>query len=75
MSNFMIELGALLVVFLISMTLALAVHEDETKLRTTMQVIISCASHFSSFSYYLDCFFLYLSNFYHLDDLVYIRYN
>ena len=36
----MVELGALLVVFLVSMTLALAVREDETKLRTTMQVVI-----------------------------------
>ncbi len=72
----MVELGALLVVFLVSMTLALAVREDETKLRTTMQVdIISFLSIVSSISYYLDCFFLYLSNFYYLDDLVYIRYN
>jgi hypothetical protein len=37
----MMELGALLAIFIVSMTLALAVRKDEPKLRTTMQVIIS----------------------------------
>jgi hypothetical protein len=71
----MLELGALLVIFMVCMILALAVRENETQLRTTMQVdILSLRDFVGNTSHYLDCFFLYLSGFYYLDDLVYVRY-
>ncbi|CAF5140584.1 unnamed protein product, partial [Rotaria magnacalcarata] len=38
-SNFLLEIGALLVVFILCMVLVLAIREDETKLRTTMQLV------------------------------------
>ncbi|CAF1217203.1 unnamed protein product [Rotaria sordida] len=39
LSNFMMESGALLIVFILCMVLVLAIREDETNLRTTMQLV------------------------------------
>ncbi|CAF3087599.1 unnamed protein product [Rotaria sp. Silwood2] len=39
LSNFMMEIGALLVVFIICMVLVLAIREDESNLRTTLQLV------------------------------------
>ncbi|CAF1258902.1 unnamed protein product [Rotaria sp. Silwood1] len=40
-SNFVMETGALLVVFILCMVLVLAIREDESNLRTTMQIAYS----------------------------------
>ncbi|CAM4890103.1 unnamed protein product [Rotaria socialis] len=40
-SNFLLGIGALLAVFILCMVLVLAIREDETKLRTTMQLVYS----------------------------------
>lgn len=37
-SNFLLELAAFAIVFIVCMVLVTAIREDETKLRTTMQV-------------------------------------
>jgi hypothetical protein len=52
----MIELGALFIVFILAMVLALAIRENETELRTTMQVSISIllfANYISIFSLFI----------------------
>jgi len=40
LSNFLLETGALVVIFILSMVLVLAIREEQANLRTTMQVFI-----------------------------------
>jgi hypothetical protein len=46
LSNFLLEIAALLVVFILCMVLVLAIRENQANLRTTMQVLISLINYF-----------------------------
>jgi hypothetical protein len=73
LSNFMMEIGALLVVFIICMVLVLAIRADETKLRTTMQVrYIFLFNSLDNSFLFKACLYLCLCRFYPMDDMVYI---
>lgn len=51
LSNFLLELAAFAIVFIVGMVLVTAIREDETKLRTTMQVEFDHLLHFLSLPY------------------------
>ena len=46
LSNFLIEIGALVVIFILCMVLVLAIREDQAELRVTMQVTVLALTRF-----------------------------
>jgi hypothetical protein len=75
LSNFVMQLGALLVVFIICMVLVLAIKDGEADLRTVLQVYIIFLLSRSIQFLFLAYIYLSLCRFYCMDDMVYLGYN